>query len=212
MVPVALIGLGAWRAVAATAVMSLLYGAATVAVLGLEPWKLFFEITLPQQAGLFAEERFDTTMLHAPFFFLRELGLAADSAMALQVALSLALMAGVMAGLRRVQDFDAQFVLVALAAMLASPYMQSYELPLVALAAGRLVLNRNATSEVGSASLTVTLVVITLGALLSLSVLIRSGVNCLSPMLLTAFLAVLAEILARRPLTLGSAAARPSAI
>jgi hypothetical protein len=204
MLPAALIGLGAWRAIAATGVMSFVYLAATVAILGLEPWRLFFEITLPQQAGLFSQERIDSTMLFAPFFVLRELGMDPNFAMWMQVVLSIALMVGVIAGLRRLQDFDAQFVLVAMAAMLASPYMQSYELPLVALAAGRIVLHRNGASEVGSASLAVILGVVTIGALLSLSVFIRSGVNYMSPLLLVTFLAVLGQSLMQRPLDLQS--------
>ena len=211
LVPAALIGFGAWRAIAATAAMSLAYLVTSLLLLGPGPWRYFLEITVPQQADLFRLERFDATMLFAPFFVLREFGIGPDAAMFLQGLLGLALMGALMAGLRRLQDFEVQFALIALAALLVSPYMQSYELPLLALATGRLVLNRSAASELRGVTLAVVLCVSTIGALLALSILIRSGVNYLSPMLLAAFVAVMCDVWMRRPVTLGETFRAPRA-
>lgn len=199
IVPAALIGLGAWRAFAATAIMSLVYLAATLLVAGVEPWKLFFAITLPQQSAYFAMERFDATMLFAPFFFLRELGLASDAAMAGQGVISLFVMGAMGVALRRLKDFDSQFLLIAIGALLVSPYMQAYELPVLALACGRLVLSPSAIEHLGRVGTGLVLALATVGALFSLSVFIRTGINYLSPMLLVAFLTVAAAALAPRP-------------
>ena len=210
MVPAALLGLGSWRAFVATPVFAALYVAVSVAVFGPEPWQLFVSTTLPQQMAFLTDDAVAPALRLSPYFLLAGLGFDVGTAMHVQIALALAVMGVLIASLRREADPDIQFLSVALATLLASPYLQVYELPLLGLAIGRVALSPSASIRLGQAGTLLLAATATLGVLVTTAILSRGGCN-LTPALLIALFcwlnretlaAILATLRIARPVAL----------
>jgi hypothetical protein len=139
MVVPALLALGAWRSIAAAAACAVALALVSTLAFGLEPWRAFFAVTLPNQALLLeAFSGFFTSMLISPYSALRHVGLAHGTAMALQVVLALATIALLVLRVRRARDVDIVLGLVTLGTFAASPYSFTYDLPVLALVLARL--------------------------------------------------------------------------
>lgn len=134
----ALIALGAWRTVAAAALTALALAAASVLAFGLEPWRLFFGLTLHNQAAMLETfHGFFTRMLVSPYSGLRHLGWSHASAMLTQAGLSALTIAAVVLLVRRARNREDVLAIVAAAAFVVSPYTLTYDLPVLALVIAR---------------------------------------------------------------------------
>ena len=137
-IPIVLLALRHWRAFAATAVCSLLYVLATVMAFGTEPWDLYLGVTLPKHLGLLTPWGLRLPwMFTAQYFQFLGLGFSPAAAMRLHWIVAGGTIAALFFTLSRVRDPDLQITLAAAATLLISPYMQSYELALPAIAALR---------------------------------------------------------------------------
>ncbi len=137
----ALIALGAWRAIVAATVAALALALASVAAFGLEPWRLFMTVTVPNQTAVLAafEDGF-RLMLVSPYGWFRQLGLPHGFATGLQLLASLVTVAAIVWLIRCAKDRDIVLGLVGLGAFIASPYALTYDLPIVALVIARLAM------------------------------------------------------------------------
>ena len=137
--PVILLTLGHWRAFAATAGFAALYLLATVLAFGLEPWQLFFEITLPRQMSFLAMAGENLRDMYiSPYSMLVSLGASRSAASYVHWCVAAVALAALGWSLPRLRDREIQLTLAAATTMLLSPYMTLYELVLPALAAVRL--------------------------------------------------------------------------
>jgi hypothetical protein len=149
VVPVMLAGIGAWRTFAGTALLVVAYVGVTLAGFGFEPWRLFFGITLPQQVAILGAPTFNVGMMISPYFMLRGLGLPVASSYVLQLSFSVVVMGWLFVSLRRERDVNIRILMVACAALTASPYMQAYELPLLVLAVARICSSHASCARLG---------------------------------------------------------------
>jgi Glycosyltransferase family 87 len=197
VVPVAFIALQAWRALAAMAAAGLVLMAVTLLAFGLEPWRLFIDITLPQQLGYLNAPRFDYVMLIAPFFIGRSLGLDPSSAYLAQSALSVAVLAVLWFAVSREADRNVHLLMAASAALIASPYLQVYELPILVLAVARIVASDASAERLGRPLLFGLMAAVTVLPFVTLAILTKSGINftALIPLALLIALAVRAAYL-----------------
>ncbi|KAB2915769.1 MAG: DUF2029 domain-containing protein [Hyphomicrobiaceae bacterium] len=140
----ALVALGAWRAIAAATAAALALALASVIAFGLEPWRLFLTVTVPNQAVVLAafEDGF-RLMLVSPYGWFRQLGLPHGLAAGLQGAAALVTVTAVVWLVRSTKDSDIALGLVGLGAFIASPYALTYDLPIVALVIARLAVRNN---------------------------------------------------------------------
>jgi hypothetical protein len=144
VVPFVLLALAAWRTIAAASVTAVVLVAVTIPLFGIEPWRLYLEVTGAYQAALL--ERFSgfyTIMMASVFAGARTLGLPYAAAMAIQVAVAVPVLVSLCWAVRRTADPCLRAMLVACAAILVSPYAFNYDLTalsagLIWLLAGRL--------------------------------------------------------------------------
>ena len=196
VVPFALLAMGAWRACAATAFFAVVFVAATVAVLGLDPWRDFVTVTLPQQFTVLTApapyDRFDPTLIISPFYTLDALGLSMAPAYAIQLLISFGVIAWLVASLRSENDVNIRTLLIACAVLLVSPYALTYELPILILAVARIVADPATLARLDERRVSVLCAAVTVAPLLILSVLTHSGVNffCVVPLSLLIWLGV----------------------
>jgi Glycosyltransferase family 87 len=208
-VPAALIGLAAPVVFVRTALFALLYVGISAAALGFEPWILFLKVTLPQQthalarfvalipdmAGVTAYQQPDalngvTALVKEPMkMTLAQLMGAAgfgSAAMAVHWSMALVVMVALVVGLRQEDNFSVQFVLVALATLIVSPYLLGYEMTLLTLAVGLAVIDPEATARIGQAGLTGLIAVVTVGHALAVASATLFDTLNLTPLLLPA--------------------------
>jgi Glycosyltransferase family 87 len=190
--PVALLALGAYRAVVSTGIWAAMYVGLTFVVLGPEPWHQFLSVTLPEHvhyvdtvsAG--PDEALKITM----FMLLRAVGFSKVAAMSTHVLLSLSVVAVMAATLRATTNQSLRFLVVALATLLISPYLLGYEVVLAALAIGRVVLDREALRALGSATVAALCVGLTVGHMGAIFIAAPHGLNPTALIVLAAFVAV----------------------
>ncbi len=180
---------GAWRAFVATGLAVLVFLAATVVVLGTEPWLLFFAKTLPQQAQFLRDQTVPPCLQMSAYYMATAFGLPGG---VVQVVVTLSVAAMMCHVLRREADADIRFLAIALATLNMSPYLQSYETPLLALAIGRIVLSEQAVARLGRNSVAVLIALATLGMALTAGILSRTGVNVSPVLLLSMFYPLMA--------------------
>jgi hypothetical protein len=134
----ALMALGAWRAIAAAAITALALAAASVLAFGFEPWRLFLGVTLHNQAAMLETfHGFFTRMLVSPYSGLRHLGWSHGPAMLAQAGLSALAIAAVVLLVRRTSNREDVLAIVAASAFVVSPYILTYDLPVLALVIAR---------------------------------------------------------------------------
>ena len=149
VVPLALAARRQWPAFIATAGCALAYLAATVAAFGLEPWRLFVDVTLPQQAQLLGVVTEAMNLNISPFMLVRALGFEQAPALAVHGAIALLGLAAAFSIMRSNPSPEVRLVAFSLATLIASPYVLAYELVLVftALALWALTLDRDGRQE-----------------------------------------------------------------
>ncbi len=138
--PIILIALGHWRAFAATAVFSGLYVAATVLAFGIEPWHLYFNVTLPRHLTMLDTWGLTNPwMFNAPYFLFLNGGFGGATSLRLHWFFAAAAISALAWTLPRLHDRNLQLLGGAATTLVISPYMQSYELVLPAIIALRAV-------------------------------------------------------------------------
>ncbi len=150
VVGLVLLGAGRWRCLAAGAGATLVLLGASVAAFGLDPWRGFLGVTLPVQGRLLTD--FELGMLRttiSPYLGARALGLSGTVASAVQMVASAAAVALAVRALRRGEAAAPAFLAVALAAVIALPYANAYDLVLLAPALTPMVLGRLADEKAG---------------------------------------------------------------
>jgi hypothetical protein len=188
VVPVALVALKAWRALVLTALFVAAFVGATILAFGLEPWKLFWNTTLPAQVAVLNAPTFQVSMMISPYFLLRGLGLSIDASYALQLWLSLLSMTWLFFCLRREPDEKIRVLLVACVALVVSPYMQAYELPLLVAAVSGICASKDSCLRLGDRWLTAMFAGVTLVPFVILTQLTELHVNFVALVPLTLLL------------------------
>ena len=136
--PVVLIALGHWRAVAATALFATLYLLATLLAFGTEPWLLYFAVTLPRHLAMLDTWGLaNPWMFNAQYFLFLGTGMSPTLAIRLHWLCAATALVALAWTLPRLKDRNLQLLIAAAATLVISPYMQSYELVLPAIAALR---------------------------------------------------------------------------
>lgn len=130
-----LFALGAWRVTAATILTAIALVVGSVALFGIEPWQHYFDVTAPYQVLLLQNfEGFYTTMMVSAFAGARTFGLSYSGAMAIQIAVTLAVLVGAYFAIRRTSDPRRRAFVLASAAPLLTPYAFNYDLTALAAA------------------------------------------------------------------------------
>lgn len=133
--PFTLFALGAWRVMAATTFTAILLVAGSVALFGIEPWQQYFDVTGAYQVLLLRDfQGFYTTMMVSAFAGARTFGLSYSGAMAIQVAVTLAVLVGACFAVRRTSDPRRRAFVLASAGPLLTPYAFNYDLTALAAA------------------------------------------------------------------------------
>lgn len=188
-VPVVLLTLGAYRAIVWTAVSALAVLAASVAVLGLEPWQLFLTVTLPEHVHIVEDVAAgpDEALKLTMFMLLRAFGASKALAMGLHIAMAACVLAALAAYLRAERNFSLRFLAVALATLLTSPYLLGYELALAALAVGRVLLDAEARGRLGDSFVLGLCVLLTAGHVFAAFTVTAVAPNGMAALMLAAF-------------------------
>src|SRR5262249_50445237 len=129
VLPFALIALGAWRVIASATVTVAVLVAGSVALFGIESWRHYLEVAGTYQVVLL--ERFYGFYMYMMTSVLaggRTVGLPYASALAVQVAFALPVLAAACWGVRRTADPCRRAFVLATAAPLVTPYAFNYDL------------------------------------------------------------------------------------
>jgi len=136
LIPVALVAARAWRALAACALGLALLTLAAAACFGLESWRLWLDTTLLSSDPARAVWYEDTFLRgYSLYVCATLLGAKTMSAVAIQLAGAVAAAASVAWAWRKPAPIDARIALTLVAAIVASPHVQAYDLVLPAAAA-----------------------------------------------------------------------------
>jgi len=136
LLPFVLIALGQRRAFAAAVVTTVALIGASIAVFGVEPWQVYLAETMPFQWQFIERMNgFYRFQMVTPFTAAWFIGLPIDTALAVQFAASIGVLAAVLVVVRSEADWPLKSLIVALGATLMVPYVLSYDLaiPLAAL-------------------------------------------------------------------------------
>jgi hypothetical protein len=132
-VPFALLALGAWRVVIAAFVTTVLFVAASVAVLGAEVWPRFLVETGSYQLIIISNfEGFYTYMMASVLAAGRTFGLSYQAALAVQIAVAVVVLASACWAIRQTADPVCRVAVLATATPLVTPYAFNYDLTAVA--------------------------------------------------------------------------------
>jgi hypothetical protein len=153
VVPVALAALRAWRTLAATVLFVGIYIGATVAAFGVEPWQRFIDSTLPQQFAVLNSAHTKAVMMISPYFLFRGLGLPLSATYGLQLCFSLVALGWLFVIIRHERDENVRILMMACAVLVASAYLQTYELPLLVAAVARICASEESSSRIGTTRL-----------------------------------------------------------
>jgi uncharacterized membrane protein len=134
-VPVVLIATGRWRAVLGGAAATLALAALSWAALGADTWAAFIA-SITQTSGVFAGEAGRWTMYASPYGGLRFAGLPFGSALALQGAVALAVLALTVRAWRAPGlTPEVKAALICFAAVAATPRVLNYDLHILVIGA-----------------------------------------------------------------------------
>ncbi|MET0639951.1 MAG: glycosyltransferase 87 family protein, partial [Hyphomicrobium sp.] len=191
-IPVVLLAMQAWRAIAYSALFASLFVATTIVLFGFEPWKFFVEITLPNQMQIMNMTSFNAVLMSSPYFMLRGFGVSASVSYHLQILIAVAAMAWLYAGLRCERDRNLQIVMVACATLLASAYMRTYEIPLLAAAVARICASEAGAARYGRGLLRGLIISVTAAPLIAwlAALVFKINVMSLIPLVVLAILGV----------------------
>lgn len=135
LIPLLLLIERRWLTIASAAATAALLAAVSVALYGLEPWQAYLANTVPYQARVLAEPfGLVWAMMITPYAFLCQIGLAPPVAMKLHTALALVVGAAALWSIRGKADGSLAATVIALAAVLITPYSLAYDLAIPAAA------------------------------------------------------------------------------
>jgi hypothetical protein len=137
LIPIALLCAGRWKTIGAAAVTTVALVALSVAIVGVEPWRLYIEKVVPFQSLLFRGTGMWQYMTPSPTIAVVVAGGTWPLAWAVQAVVSLAMVAltiAVFLGRGRGREIGAvdRVILIA-ATFLATPYGFNYDMPSLAL-------------------------------------------------------------------------------
>jgi hypothetical protein len=129
LLALALLVLGAWRAIAAAVLTAALLAVSSIAILGMEPWHVYIEQILPAQwsfvTGMGDFFRYQMITPYAALWFL---GVPVQIALALQAAISVLIAVTAYLALRSDASWPLKATVVAFGSLLVVPYGLSYDL------------------------------------------------------------------------------------
>ncbi len=131
MIPFGLLLAGRWRALFAFGASALALAGLSLAVLGEAAWHGFFAASAIARATL-EQGLVDPGKMQSVFTALRIWGAPLGLAYAAQAVMALAVAAGLIVTLRRTRDARLQMALIAVAALLATPFVLDYDFTLLA--------------------------------------------------------------------------------
>lgn len=129
VVPFALLALGAWRTIAAATATATLLIVTSAAILGLEAWRSYLQVTTALQVGVLAQfGDFGPLMVTSVMVSVaRTFGVSLQAGLAAQLAVAVPVIALAVWAIRQTSDPARRaFVLVA-ATLLATPYAMVYD-------------------------------------------------------------------------------------
>ena len=132
VIPLALIAAGRWKTIASAAATVLVLAGLSTAIFGLESWRGFLA-TLPLAKAALEQNLIGYAKLQSPFAAVRLLHGGLGLAYAIQIAVTLAVCAGLVLLQRRSFRGGAEGPAMVTAALLASPYLLDYDLVLLAI-------------------------------------------------------------------------------
>jgi hypothetical protein len=129
VLPFALLALGAWRVIFAASLTAAALVLISIAFFGIEPWRLYIEVTSAYQALLLERfEGFYTVMMTSVVAAARISGISFQVAMIIQLAVALPVLAIACWAVRQTNDpCQRAFVLIS-ATPLVTPYAFNYDL------------------------------------------------------------------------------------
>lgn len=140
---VVLLGAGHWRWIPAAASGTLALVGLSLALFGLEPWRLFLTVTVSVQSAFLTDFRpLKVATVCSVFMSARYWGLPAEAAWAIQGAVSAAALATAVLVLRQGRPGPAALCTVLLGAIVAMPYANHYDVAIAAPALTLLALDR----------------------------------------------------------------------
>lgn len=140
LVPVALMATGRWRTFVMAGAVVMTLAAASVAILGIDIWRAFFENLAQARVHVDAGD-LPRGMIPTPYAFALSIGAGSQAAMALQILCALAAAACVWTVWRNeTAPFAIKAATLCAASMLVSPYMFHYDHVMLGLAMGFLAI------------------------------------------------------------------------
>ncbi len=129
LVPVALVAIGAWPAIASAVLTAAALAAASLALWGMAPWQDWISRVGPATYQLVADYRgFHGYMMPSVFASLRDAGIAPEIAAIGQTIVSLAVIVVTAVLFRRTADVALRALILASGTLLVSPYSFNYDL------------------------------------------------------------------------------------
>lgn len=133
LIPVALLAMGAWRAIASAAVTGALLMGLSAAVFGIDAWLAFVAVTTGQQSLLLNTPSTGVHLLMVtPFAAVVRLGGSMQLALALNVATALAAALAVWWTYRQAAPAVLRHAVLVTALYFAAPYALTYDMPALA--------------------------------------------------------------------------------
>ncbi len=133
VVPFALLALGAWRVIIVAFITAILFAAASIAVLGVDAWQLFFRETGSYQLVIITSfDGFYTCMMASVLAAARTFGLSYQAALAIQIAVAVFVLVTACWAIRQTSDPVWRIAILATATPLVTPYAFNYDLTAVA--------------------------------------------------------------------------------
>jgi hypothetical protein len=133
LIPLALIAGRQWRALAATAVSATVFAAASLAVFGLPAWRAFLSSATFIQKTVLEQGGVKFSLLQSPFGAIRMLGGGVDAAYVVQAMVAIYAAATVVWVWRGNSPFALKAATLAAGTLMVSPFVQQYDLVLLAL-------------------------------------------------------------------------------
>lgn len=129
VIPFVLLTLGAWRSIAAATLTAAVLVGSSILLFGIEAWRQYLDVAGAYQISLLQRfEGFYTFMMTSAVAAGRAGGLSYPVALAIQAALSLAVIVATCWAVRRTGDPCRRAFVIACAAPLATPYAFNYDL------------------------------------------------------------------------------------
>ena len=143
--PLVLAAAGHWRCFGAAAATAVLLAAASLALFGLDSWAAFLPSLGQTTQAVMQEGRADLAKLHSVFGAVRTLGGGAALAWSLHAAIALAATLATAVLWRSALPFALKAAALALASLIASPYVYVYDLTVLAVPIAFLLQHARAT-------------------------------------------------------------------